>query len=380
VVFGKAGFGANVNLGGLNGANGFRLTGVDDAELAGSSVSAAGDVNGDCFGDLIVGAPNAGYDYSGAAYVVFGKANFGANINLANLNGSNGFTLTGVFEADLTGASVSAAGDVNGDGFEDIIVGAPNGGYDYSGAAYVVFGKAGGFAARIDLANLNGANGFEVRGVVEGDAAGISVGAAGDVNGDGFDDVIVGAHLASPGGTYSGASYVLFGGDFTGAVTHLGTGGADSLTGSGAAETFISGRGGDTVVGGGGADVVRGGAGGDRILVANTSFADVDGGGGTDTLVILGGGRTLDLTARPNNEITGIERIDLTGGGNNTLELRARDLLDLSDSTNSLRVDGNGGDSVNLVGNWSDDGAAGGYHTYTLGAATILIDTDIFVT
>ena len=80
------------------------------------------------------------------------------------------------------------------------------------------------------------------------------------------------------------------------------------------------------------------------------------------------------------DEISGIERINLTGTGDNTLKLGARDLFDLSDTSNRLKVDGNAGDTVNLVGNWANGGAGATYHTYSLGAATILIDNDIFVT
>ena len=125
--------------------------------------------------------------------------------------------------------------------------------------------------------------------------------------------------------------------------------------------------------------MIRTGADDDTLFVSNTAFAAVDGGSGSDTLRLVGGGQMLDLTTS-NSEIDGIERINLTGAGDNTLALRARDLLDLSDSSNELRVFGNAGDSVDLVGGWTAGTLAGGFQTYTLGAATILVDTDIFVT
>ena len=121
-------------------------------------------------------------------------------INLSILNGSNGFRLDGVTEYDFSGGSVSNAGDVNGDGFDDVIVGAfgadPNG--ENSGSSYVVFGKDSSFNDPIDLSSLDGNNGFRLDGVAAGDQLGISVSSAGDVNGDGFDDVIIGASGALP--------------------------------------------------------------------------------------------------------------------------------------------------------------------------------------
>jgi hypothetical protein len=90
---------------------------------------------------------------------------------------------------------VSNAGDVNGDGFDDVIVGAfgadPNGELS-SGSSYVVFGKASGFSATMDLSSLDGSNGFRWMGR-QRVIFRFSVSNAGDVNGDGFDDVIVGA-------------------------------------------------------------------------------------------------------------------------------------------------------------------------------------------
>ena len=97
--------------------------------------------------------------------------------------------------------SVSAAGDVNGDGYDDLIVGAPSGddGGSYAGEAYVVFGKAGGFGT-IDLTGLAAADGFIIQGDAAADQAGFSVSSAGDVNGDGYDDLIVGAPDGDDGG------------------------------------------------------------------------------------------------------------------------------------------------------------------------------------
>jgi Ca2+-binding RTX toxin-like protein len=201
------------------------------------------------------------------------------------------------------------------------------------------------------------------------------------VNGDGFDDLIVGAYAADPNGAFSGASYVVFGGDFTGAVDFMGTAGNDTLTGTGAAENFVGGRGNDSINGAGGVDVLRGAAGND-ILRFDGADRLVDGGSGVDTLQFAGTGQSLDLTGISNLRYTGIEVIDLTGSGNNDLTLETLDLLALSDSTNTLRVDGDAGDAVTSTGQGWAAGSlvdVGGtfYQSYTDGAATLLLHPDI---
>src|SRR5262249_29832632 len=134
--------------------------------LTGLSVSGAGDVNGDGFDDLIVGAPIPGQD--GTSFVVFGKASgFDRLLDLSSLDGSNGFRLDAAQTYEQLGLSVSSAGDINGDGFDDVIVGAPRAdpyGNSEAGSSYVVFGKASGFGANLDLSSLDGSNGFRLDG------------------------------------------------------------------------------------------------------------------------------------------------------------------------------------------------------------------------
>jgi len=210
VVFSHGdGFPATIDLGALDGSNGFRLDGYA-YYIAGTSVATAGDINGDGFDDLLIGAPTVFDGAPGAAYVVFGQAAaFAPTIDLTTLDGSNGFGFVNGIEL---GESVAAAGDVNGDGFDDIIVGAP--GADATpGNAYVLFGHAGGFGATIDLSTLDGTNGFRIDGAGPYDNLGYAVSGAGDINGDGFDDLVIGVGNASVNGDSSGATYVVFGHD-----------------------------------------------------------------------------------------------------------------------------------------------------------------------
>lgn len=213
VVFGKnGGFDRSLNLTDLDGTNGFVVNGVYPEDRTGASVSGTGDINGDGIDDLIIGANLAGAkegDQPGSSYVVFGKTSaFSATMELSELNGIDGFELVGVNDDDETGRAVSGAGDVNGDGYKDLIIGAYG-----AESSYVVLGKQSGFEPSIELSTLNGSNGFVLTSNNTGGRTGLAVSAAGDVNGDGVDDIILGIKDADPNGSESGTSYVLFGSD-----------------------------------------------------------------------------------------------------------------------------------------------------------------------
>jgi len=383
VVFGRAlGFDAVMDLSGLDGSNGFRLDGEAESDQSGWSVSSAGDVNGDGFDDVIIGVSRFGLNsFLGSSYVVFGRASgFDAVMDLSGLDGSNGFRLDGETKSDQSGYSVSTAGDVNGDGFDDLIIGAQgsdsNG--NGSGSSYVVFGRASGFDAVMSLSGLDGSNGFRLDGEAIYDRSGSSVSGAGDVNGDGFDDLIVGAP-SSPSGGRSGSSYVIFGrSSFVDDVDFLGTPGDDIFTGTKAAERFEGDAGNDRMIGRGGADWFDGGAGDDYIRISDDTFQWIDGGTGTDTLGLAGSGFNLDLSSVI-DKIHGIETISLYGIGDNSLALTAQDVIDLSGTTDLLRIRGNAGDSVTgLSSGWTDGGIHGNFHQYNAsGGAVVLVGVDV---
>lgn len=295
VVFGdKDGFDPTLDLENL-GLKGFRIDGAAGAaghDQSGKSVSGAGDVNGDGFDDIIIGATHAdgSVDTSGNAYIIYGRFN-NTDIDLSMLNGYSGSKISGVKAGDLTGGSVSSAGDINGDGYDDVIIGAAhadNNGRGNSGSSYVVFGQKNGLGPNFDLSAMDGSDGFRIDGGKAVDLSGTSVSAAGDMNGDGYDDLIVGAYAADDGGGTSGSTYIIYGGAQFSASAQAATFGDDIVTGtvfndvlnSGDGADVINGLGGrDVIKGGNGADIITGGEGGDRIW----------GGGGTDVFNFAAG-------------------------------------------------------------------------------------------
>jgi len=190
VIVGAYGYSSNtgrayIYFGGssMNNVADVTMTGEAIDNSFGYTVSSAGDVNGDGYSDVIVGA--AGYSLSiGRAYIYFG----GSSMN----NGAD-VTMTGATAGIYFGNSVSSAGDVNGDGYADVIVGAL--GYSLSiGRAYVYFGGS----------SMNNFADVTMTGETTGNSFGISVSSAGDMNGDGYSDVVVGAggYLSATGRSY----------------------------------------------------------------------------------------------------------------------------------------------------------------------------------
>ena len=193
---------AFVYHGGVSGISTIASTFLESNQVSaffGNSVSSAGDVNGDGYSDVIVGAK--GYDNGqtneGAAFVYHGSA-AGIPTSYAVLLENN------QANADF-GYSLSSAGDVNGDGYSDVVVGSTT--YDNSltdqGAAYFYYGSPSGIPAVAGT-------------IIEGDQAfayfGESVSSAGDVNGDGYSDVIIGQAWYDNGQTNEGAAFVYHGG------------------------------------------------------------------------------------------------------------------------------------------------------------------------
>jgi len=181
------------------------FTSEADSDKAGYSVSSAGDVNGDGYGDLLIGAyqNDDGGSNAGAAYLIYGQADALTSASL-----STAVEFKGEANNNRAGYSVSSAGDVNGDGYDDFLVGAyaNSDGASNAGAAYLIYGQADALTS----ASLSTA--VEFTGEVAGGYAGYSVSSAGDVNGDGYPEILI-MSTGNTGTAYIGYLYVDADGD-----------------------------------------------------------------------------------------------------------------------------------------------------------------------
>jgi hypothetical protein len=203
LIYGGTSLAANISLSNADAT----FTGKAENDSSGQSIASAGDVNGDGFDDILIGAYNADPNgaSSGENYLILGASTrHSGAINLSNAD----MTLAGKNSGDRSGYSVSGAGDANGDGYEDILIGAyaaqPNG--SSSGESYLIYGQAT-TPATMDLSSAD----VTFIGNAADDRSGFSLAFAGDVNKDGFDDILISSYFSSTTATNAGESYLIYG-------------------------------------------------------------------------------------------------------------------------------------------------------------------------
>ncbi len=236
VLFGSTTIGADdpIELGLLDGTDGFIISGLKGGVWSRSCISGPGDLNFDGVNDLVIGSPTFSTDEmyddddTGKTHIIFGGSGIGAGglVSADSINGANGLEIVGALPLDLAGSATSVIGDINADGFQDLLIGAQGAArgefefsHDAAGESYVVFGGPG-IASIHDaqLDDLVGDGAFKLIGAAAtdagttGDNSGWSVAPAGDLNDDGVRDFMIGAPFTWVDGVpLVGQAYVIFG-------------------------------------------------------------------------------------------------------------------------------------------------------------------------
>lgn len=331
---------------GLNVQPDWTWDGGDRGADLGRSFASAGDVNGDGFDDVIAGArladdPN-GIAKSGAAVVFLGSAD--------GLQEEPALVLRGEHTLSFFGNSVTGLGDINGDGFDDFAVGAP-GAASFSGRVYVYLGSARG---------LSGEAALVLESPELGSAFGFSIWTAGDIDGDGLSDMIVGAPFTDQGDMASvGAAYVYTGATLTAMINASAPLEAQVLAGNVLDNTLVGGDGNDLIAGHGGSDSLTGGAGTDRFMMMPNSpltiIEDFVSGEDVVDLTYLGISRA-ELGFRMSDDG---ELILIVGAGDEVLLRGVTSGAQFNDQTDLLFYEGEVQRGLDVVGTPGDDDLEG---------------------
>jgi hypothetical protein len=215
IIYGKASTAVvtSIDLASSLAGKGIKIGGAAAGDHVGSAISGTGDVNDDGVHDLVIGCTDCdpeGREDAGAAYLIYCSHSM-TDIDLAEYAHHSVVRFAGASNGDLLGASVWNGADVTGDGFADLLLGAPGTETEYgveSGCVHVIYGGSNILPTDVDLATHEaGPTGYTICGTEERGRLGTAVASAGDVNQDGFDDMLLGA------GGNDGAAYILPGSD-----------------------------------------------------------------------------------------------------------------------------------------------------------------------